>query len=87
VSYRVVRFHREDGNFVGIASEPRDKFTHVVVYDQPIRLLRVLNEEATAYITELPTSEIKRTAKRMLAFGRRVGITDGAKDALKEALQ
>ena len=86
MTYRVVRFRREDGCVTGIAGEPRDKYTHVVIFETPIRLLRVPNDEARAYMTDLP-EKVKPAAKQMLAAGRRLGITDGAKDALKEVLQ
>lgn len=72
---------------IGVASEPRDKYTHVVVFDQPVRLLKVLNEEAKAYMTDLPAYDAARTAKRIRSAGRSFGITDGAKDFLKEITQ
>lgn len=81
---KVVRFRREDGCVTGVALWGR-KWIHMAIFDTPVRLLKVPLEEQR-HITPLDL-KVPRAAKRMRAAGKRLGITEGARKFLTEAME
>jgi hypothetical protein len=65
------------------------KWVHAVTLDQPVRLQRLTHDQEANLTPALYRGErypLARACRRLLAFGRRVGITDGARAALKQIL-
>lgn len=81
-TYRLVHFHREDGVRVAIVGEPGRKWVYAVTFDSPIRLLKLALEEQK-YMHDIADHKVSKAAKKMLSAGKRLGITDGAKDFLR----
>lgn len=80
--YRLVRFHHEDGHRVAIVGEPGRKWIYAATFDSPIRLLKLpLGEQK--HMRDLTETTAVKAAKKMLAAGRRLGITDGARAFLR----
>jgi hypothetical protein len=81
-TYRLVHFHREDGVRVAVVGEPGRKWVYAATFDSPIRLLKLPLEEQK-YMRDLTELTVQKAAKKMLAAGKRLGITDGARAFLK----
>lgn len=92
MSYSLVRVHSGgvkdqsgSGCFCAVVTEGT-KWIHGVCIDAPVRLFKMPIEDKK-FLTTLATPTAQAAAKRMLKAGRQLGITEGAKAFLKEALQ
>lgn len=83
MSAQVVRWHGPEGCRALIVTARGRKYLQAVVVDTPVKVLRLkLAEERNMTALDLP---LKRALKSMRAAGRHLGITKGAKAALKGA--
>ena len=85
---KLIKFRTEHGAVTAIALEPGRLYTRLVFIDAPIRLSKVANGDVNRYgrdHTGKPT--LKKAARQMLKAGKSLGITKGAKKALREVLR
>jgi hypothetical protein len=80
--FRLVDFHHEDGHRVAVVGEPGRKWIYAATFDAPIRLLKLPLDEQK-HMRDLTDTTPAKAAKKMLAAGKRLGITDGAKAFLR----
>jgi hypothetical protein len=77
---RYVRYLTKDGSKPAIVFEGR-KHLHVVSIEPDVRVSKVRPEE-DAFMR--PVGDVKAAAKKFRSFGRRNGISQAARDLLKE---
>ena len=83
---RVVKNHR---NEIFIAFQAGRKYVHCVRQAQPVRLDKLTHDQDAALTPALLKGEpypVDRACRRFLAFGKSVGITKGARAAVKQIL-
>lgn len=83
---RAVYFHSKDCIHVAVMGNPGRKFTKMVVIDHPVHLTTILNDASEKHSRDMTDLTVKQLCRRMLASGRRMGITKGARLLLKEGL-
>lgn len=91
MTYSLVRVHsggRTDasgsGCYCAVVTEGT-KWIHGVCIDAPVRLFKMPIEDKK-FCTPFPNTPVNKAVKRMLAAGKHLGITEGARAFLKEAL-
>ncbi len=84
---RAVHYHSPEGVHCAVLGSPGRKFTKMAVIDFPVKLRKVVNYEADRYSREMLDTTVKKIARKMLAVGKRRGITKGAKQLLRDALK
>lgn len=83
---RVMKNHRSD---IYVTFKDGHKWVHAVKLGQPVRLDRLTHDQDAELKPALYKGQpypVERACRRLLAYGKTVGITDGAKAALKQAL-
>ncbi len=81
---RAVIYSSEHSQHVAVLGNPGRKFTKMVVVDHPIHMTKILNDSAEKYSREMPDITLKQTCRKLLAAGKRMGITKGARALLNE---
>ena len=80
---RVVRYRGVEGARVGlVCTETRSEIRLVTTYDTGVRIQRLPRTEAR-HMTDLRDYRPKRVARELLRAGRRLGISQAAKNALR----
>lgn len=82
----VMKNHRSD---IFIVVKDGTKWVHCVKLDLPVRLHKLTHDQHVALAPALYKGKpypLDRACRRLLAFGKQVGITDGARAALREML-
>lgn len=83
---RVLKNHRND---IFLTFKEGNKYVHCVTQSQPVRLDRLTHDQDAVLEQALYQGQpypVARACKRLLDFGKSVGITDGAAAALKAIL-
>ena len=80
---RVVRYRGVDGARIGlVCTETRSEIRLVTTYDTGVRIQRLPATERR-YMVGMANCKPKRAARQMLSAGRRLGISQAAKNALR----
>lgn len=83
---RAVHYRSEQGSHLALLGTPGRKFTQMVLVDYPVRVTRVLNDDAVKYSRDMERLTVEQLAKDMKDTGARFGITVGARKLIAEAL-
>lgn len=85
---KLIKFRTEQGAVTAIALEPARLYTKLVWIDAPIRLVKVANGDVERYGSDYEPKRptLKAAARRMLRAGKQLGITKGAKKALRDVI-
>lgn len=87
--YRVVHYYL-DGWRLMVAGPSRRKWIHGVIFDSGQLSLTKIRKEEERHFRDPPGKphkyKLHRVVNILLMTGRKYGMTDGAKDFLKEAL-
>lgn len=83
--HRVVRYRREHDIVHGVTGSPGTKYTPLACLDDTsVRLVRVPNDEATKWFSDLERPTLKKAVAGLKRSGKRFGITKEATEFLKE---
>lgn len=82
----LIRYYEENlGYRTALLTKEGNSLAHVVVIDHPVRLVKLPIDECGRLWDYLPCTNVEKARQQHLDAGRRLGITDGALNALQNA--